>query len=221
MLVPSKEFKTSLEIATSRFQTDLEGPEGRRGLQFLTDRGITRQAMDYFRLGYVLDPEPEFMRFQGMISIPYITRGGIVSIRFRAVPDDEGNLRTSKYLSLHGAAGMSRIYNTRAFDRPERFICVCEGEFDTMVAAMCGLPAVGFPGAKNWRKEFAGMFRYRTTYVLADNDDKGDGINFSERIAEDVHDTRIIIMPRGHDVNSYYTDNGREALLAVTGLGAS
>jgi DNA primase len=218
MLVPSKEFRNSLETATSQFQKNLNSPDGERGRQFLMDRGITSQAMEYFRLGYVATPRPEFERFYGMVSIPYLTRGGVVSIRFRNIPDAEGTIRGAKYMSLSGVAGMVRPFNPSAIYRPETYIFLCEGEFDTIVATMCGLPAVGFPGAKAWKREYAGLFRYRTTYVLADNDDKGDGRSFAEAIAGDHHDTKIIMMPHGHDVNSFFCANGRDALLELIGF---
>ena len=55
---------------------------------------------------------------------------------------------------------------------------------------------------------------YRAVYVLADNDDKGQGNTFAEKVAVQVRNSRIVLMDAGHDVNSFYVANGAGSIKA-------
>lgn len=107
-----------------------------------------------------------------------------------------------------------RVYNTAALHRPSNFLCIAEGEPDTWTATQAGLPCVGLPGVSSFRDYMPRLFAgYEKIYVLADNDDKGQGLEFGEKIAERVPNTRVMLMPEGHDVNSFVLEQGPEALL--------
>ena len=54
--------------------------------------------------------------------------------------------------------------------------------------------------------------RYRKVYILADNDDKGAGLNFAKTVKADIYGAKIILMPDGYDVNRYVTDVGIDSL---------
>jgi DNA primase len=104
--------------------------------------------------------------------------------------------------------------------RTEPYVCVTEGEFDAIAAHQAGLPAVGFPGVSSikepyYLRPFKG---YEAVYILADNDDKGQGETFAEKVAENVQNARIILMPKGHDVNSFLKADGPEALRERIGI---
>lgn len=187
---------------------------------YLTNRGITSAAADSFRLGFVANPLPGHENYAGMLSIPYLTRSGVVSIRFRAVPENgdvDAPIQGPKYLTIYGDS--MRPFNTLALARRENFAFICEGEFDTITLSILGLPAVGIPGTEHWKPLYRRMFRYRTIIVPADNDDQGAGKEFGKKIQSDIHGTKVILMDKGYDVNKTYVEKGAEYLLNKLGFG--
>lgn len=170
---------------------------------------------DYFQLGVVDDPEEGHEFQQGRLSIPYITQTGIVQIRFRALPYTgiPGDPEPSpKYKSEAGAG--STIYNARALMLTGNIV-VTEGEVDCISANIAGLNAIGISGAKAWQNVYARALRFRKVAILADNDDHGEGMKFAERVQHDVRGARIVLMPKGFDVNSFLVNDGPEALKAM------
>src|SRR5690348_4853437 len=110
-----------------------------------------------FRLGLVDDPVPGHEPYEGRLSIPYLTRTGVVALTFRCVHDhnckDAGH---SKYLKP--PATPSRLYNTTALFTDKPFVAIAEGELDALTLTMNGIPAVGVPGASNWRRYYNRCF---------------------------------------------------------------
>lgn len=209
-IVPGPDFMRSLASSTERYHESLKGSPGEA---YLVERGITSPAMDYFRLGYVADPMPEHSEYAGMICIPYITRGGVVTLRFRRLSSGGG----PKYMSLHGLPGKARPFNVRALQRVDQNLYICEGEIDTITAAQCGLNAIGYPGANAWKSEHWRLLRYRHVTILADNDDTGAGIGFANAVSGDIRDSRVVLMPKGHDVNSFFVAEGKDGLREYVG----
>jgi DNA primase len=202
-----------LEQATQTYSKALRGSPADEYLT--TKRGLSADSKTYFRLGFVADPLPGHERYRGCLAIPYVTRAGIVSMRFRRLAGDG-----PKYLSEPGEE--SRIFHPEGFFRHERFICLCEGELDTMTAHQAGLPAVGVPGANSWLKFFYRAFDgYDAVFILADQDDKGAGMDFAEKAASQIKSARIIPMShqgQGYDVNSLVMEHGAEALISKVGV---
>lgn len=215
MLVPSDSMKIQLAEASAAYASALPGSVADA---YLTERrGITSEAKTFFRLGYVANPLTGHDRYRNRLAIPYITRSGITSIRFRHVPNGDEPDPERKYLSLPGE--VPRIYNPGALLRAEHYVCICEGEMDAITATFAGLPAVGIPGVFAWASEFARALRwYRHVFVLADTDDKGAGLDFGERIAKEVRNVSIVPMPGRHDVNSFVMENGASALRKLIGV---
>lgn len=55
--------------------------------------------------------------------------------------------------------------------------------------------------------------------VLADNDDKdGQGAKFGEMIAEQLEDVKVVLAPKGHDVNSSLLELGASGLREHFGI---
>jgi DNA primase len=214
--VPSLSTKKFLDETSKTYEERLPGSVAEK---YLLNRGITNEAMTYFRLGYVgSDPSPGHEFMERRLSIPYITPTGIVQIRFRAIPEDgiPGNPEVSpKMLSVANSGTM--LYNTRDLLDSNPTVAICEGEPDTWSARMLGIPAVGIPGAKAWEKikNVRRAFRFRKVIILADNDDKGEGLELAQTIQADIRNARIILMPEGHDVNSFVRDNGLDALKSM------
>lgn len=219
--LPSKSMRESLAKSVAHYQEQLNSENGRLAISYLKARGITKEVADYFQLGLVNDVLPESGHdFQkGRISIPYITQTGIVQIRFRALPFDgvPGNPEPSPKMKSEAGAGTT-MYNVTALNGVGGLLAVCEGEFDTMTAHMAGIPAIGIPGAQAWQSLFSLALKFRKVAILADNDDHGEGMKFAERVQADVRGARIILMPEGHDVNSFVVENGIDALRQKVGL---
>jgi DNA primase len=184
----------------------------------MTNRRLSADSLGFFRLGYVANPLPGHEQYRGKIAVPYLTRAGVVSIRFRRIGDGDG----PKYLSEPGAEG--RIYNPAGFFRHERFLCLCEGEIDTITAWQCGLPAVGVPGAQGWQNWMGRAFDgFDAVFILADADDKGAGMAFAEKAADWIKSARLIPMThqgQGYDVNAFVGQFGADALIGKIGVKA-
>jgi DNA primase len=131
-----------------------------------------------------------------------------MTVRFRRLGDGDG----PKYRSVPGDP--PRIFNANALLVPSDHIAICEGEFDAIAANEAGIPAIGIAGVSAWKDYFARCFKgYKAVYILADHDDKGQGLEFAEKVAAQISNARISPMPEGHDVNSFVMAEGPDALL--------
>jgi hypothetical protein len=167
-----------------------------------------------FRLGYVAEPLPGHEYYRGMLAIPYLRRStdkgwSVVSIRFRCIEDHEHHGH-GKYNTIPG--DKARLYNAIALTKENDRIAVTEGELDAVTASICGIPAVGLPGANSWQDYFREPFLgYQNVYVLADGDEPG--MRFAHSVGTHLPNAVTIPMPTGEDVNSFVLKNGKEALL--------
>ncbi|WP_433227342.1 hypothetical protein [Microtetraspora malaysiensis] len=231
MLVPSKSSLEFLAQATRQYQRAMRGSPAE---EYLMSRGLQPDSLRSFRLGYVADSMPGHEKYRGRLAIPYLNPDLMtLQIRFRRIGDGNG----PKYLTVTGDT--PRPYNTRALEIPSSCMCVCEGELDAITATQAGLPAIGIPGVKAWRKEWRlALDQYDVVYILADNDplqkrancrecaDKGAdecqghnvGNEFAETLAAQMENARIILMDEGHDVNSFVQEHGPEALRRKVGI---
>jgi len=173
-----------------------------------------KDEADKFLLGYVEDPLPGDEMHRGSLAIPYLRWSQehgwvVVSIRFRCIENHE-HAGHGKYMTLPG--DRPRLYNTLALLKPSPTIAITEGEIDAITAQVCGIPAVGVPGATSWQPWFAEpFFGYRTVFVLTDGDKPG--LEFGHKVATSLPNAKIIPMPDGEDVNSLVLSRGKTALL--------
>jgi DNA primase len=178
---------------------------------YLKQRGIPLEVARLARLGVVETPEIGHEQYQGRLSIPYVTKTGVVDIRFRSLnPAVE-----PKYMGLTGAE--TKMYNVLDVERAGDFIGVCEGELDTLTVSACvGIPCVGVPGANSWKKHYTRLLAdFERVYVFADGDQPGK--EFASSLARELPCT-IVQFPDGEDVNSYYIKHGSEAILQKAGF---
>jgi DNA primase len=211
--MPSASSKRKLDAATSAYEAQLESPEGLIAGNYLKMRGISREAMTYFRLGFVGEAEEGDEFEVGRLCIPYITPTGVVSLKFRSIPTGgiPGNPEESpKYKYRNGHE--TTMFNTRDLARLDPVVCICEGEIDAISAWQAGFPAIGIAGVNNWKPVFSRAFRFRKVAILADNDDAGQGLEFAQRVQRDVRGSRIVLMPSGTDVNKVIVDSGVDSL---------
>lgn len=200
-----------------RYHDQLKSPEGAPVLAYLTDqRQLSMATIDRFLLGAVVSPDVLDDPARGMISIPYMTPTGPVALRFRRPPERETG---PKYWQPEGSK--LTIFNTPAFFASEETIAVTEGEMDCMTLVQAGIPAVGIPGASAWKDYYELLFEgYESVIICADNDDQGAGRKFATKLALNVPGGKIVLMPEGHDVNSYLCEFGRPALREFMGVSA-
>lgn len=187
-------------------------------VEYLVSRGFTKELSATHLLGTVpADCDPAHSQFIGWLSIPYQVVNGVTGFKFRRIDGEPG----PKYMApLHQPA---RLFHAIAIGQQSESIAICEGELDTIIANQI-VPAVGIPGAKAWRPHFSRLFAgYRTVYVLADNDDKGDnsanpGMELAEKVLSEVEQAQLVTLPAGSDVNSIYVAEGISGLKRRIGI---
>jgi len=169
-----------------------------------------------YRLGFVDEPVPGHESYRDRLSIPYLTRTGVVALTFRCIEDHScKEAGHSKYLKPPAVS--SRLYNTTALFTDQPFIAIAEGELDALTLSISDIPAVGVPGATNWRRYYNRCFEdFTQVYVFCDGDTAGR--EFGKKVAHEIEYATLIHLPEGEDVNSLYCKEGKEALWSLTGL---
>lgn len=194
--------KELLGRATEKYSANIHLAEN-----YLRSRGIPIETARLARLGVVVEAEVGHEAYQGRLSIPYVTKTGVVDIRFRSLnPAVE-----PKYMGLTGAD--TKMYNVLDIERAGDYIGVCEGELDTLTMSACvGIPCIGVPGANSWKKHYTRLLAdFERVFVFADGDQPGK--EFASSLARELPVT-VVGFPDGEDVNSYYTAHGAEAIRA-------
>lgn len=188
--------RESLTRAANYYHNGLHEAE-----DYLAERGITLEQAAKVRLGVVLDPLTGHEAYHNRLSIPYLTRSGVVDLRFRSMDSQE-----PKYMGLSGAT--THLYNVTAFFKATSYICICEGEIDAITLdTICNIPAVGVPGVNNWKKHYSRLLAdYERVFLFADGDNAGS--EFGKTLARELNNLIVVQMPDGEDVNSAYRAHG-------------
>jgi DNA primase len=222
----SQEWLRSLETAASRYQRELQGESGQAARDYLSARGLPPNVVSDYRLGLVDADSPDHPDYAGWISIPYRTRAGVVSFKFRSLSPTG-----PKYIGPYE----TRLFNTLAMDQADRdgTLGIVEGEFDAIVnTALVGIPTVGIPGVDSYKKhpEWRELFRgYQQVLIFEDQDEpktkvvNGEevewrpGRELSKKLKADIDTSRIVRLP-SKDVNDCYLEHGADAVLKAAGL---
>lgn len=202
----SESQKELLGIATQKYAENIYQAE-----DYLRSRGIPVEVARLARLGVVTEPEAGHEAFIGRLAIPYITKTGIVDIRFRALnPAVE-----PKYMGMAGTD--TKLYNVLDVERAGDWIGICEGELDTLTMSRCvGIPCVGVPGANSWKKHYTRLLAdFERVFVFADGDQPGK--EFAASLARELPVT-VVQLPDGEDVNSAYVKYGADYIREKAGL---
>ena len=173
---------------------------------YLESRGIPLAVARLAQFGVVAEPEIGHEAYAGRLSIPYVTKTGVVDLRFRSLnPAVE-----PKYMGMTGAE--TRMYNVLDVERANDFIGICEGEIDTLTLSACvGIPCIGVPGANSWKKHYTRLLAdFERVFIFADGDQPG--AEFARGLARELPAT-IIQLPDGMDVNSMYVEEGSDYFL--------
>ena len=194
----SSSHRQFLVRATTQYAAHIQEAE-----EYLSTRSLSVDEARMFHLGVVVDPLPGHEAFKGRLAIPYITPSGVVDIRFRAMHGED-----PKYMGMIGAK--TTMFNTQAVFAATSYICVTEGEFDCVVMSVkTNHPTVGIPGANNWKGFYSRILDdFDTVIILADGDNAG--LEFAKKISRELPNVNIVQMPEGEDVNSTYTNLGKE-----------
>lgn len=211
-MVPTNGMKKSWERLTRLYEDQLPSSPAEK---YLIQRGITKEAQNYFHLGFVGEPEPEERPYLNRLSIPFIVGSTCVGIKYRVLDD-----REPKYLSSSGFEAR-RIFNPNILKSLHTKVYVCEGELDAITLTQLGVPAVAIPGANNWNPVAGRALRHRRIVVLADGDGKTAkgreaGPKLGKQLLSSLDDCGMIIM-EGTDVNQYFLDHGGDQLLEYIG----
>lgn len=201
----TQEQRNLLESQTSRYQSNLYV-----AAEYLEGRGITEDTAVWARLGVVDegihgDSEAAFQR----LSIPYITRSGVVDLRFRCIRDHEcSEVGCSKYLGRPGAT--LRIYGVDDLVSAGDTIAVTEGELDRLILRQLGYPAVGLPGAESWKRHWHRLLEdFSRVVVFGDGD--AAGVRFIRKLMDQFpQSVEGVQLPDLEDVNSMYLMEGPE-----------
>lgn len=171
--------------------------------EYLRTRNLSVAEVQRFHLGVVKDALPGHEQYLNRLAIPYVTPSGIVDIRFRALDNSE-----PKYMGMPGAK--TSMFNAQTVLTASDYICVTEGEIDCItVSTKTNHPAVGIPGANNWKPFYSKILDdFDTVIVLADGDSAG--MDFGKKISRELSNVNIVQMPEGHDVNSIVMLEGVE-----------
>lgn len=183
----------SLTTRALEYAKQLQQGTGQAGhrmtINYLKAHGINQAIAEKYQLGFVGTPmDAEDRRFVNSLAIPYLTRAGVVSIKYRCVLDhNHREFDHQKYQQYHGQR--TRFYNAEAFFTADETIGISEGEIDAIAATEhLGIPTLGIPGASQWQSN-AKVWRltlkdYSTIVVFADGDTAG--LDCARTVATDL-----------------------------------
>ena len=206
----SESLKALLGRATKQYADSLSP----KALSFLTDHGISEAAARKAHLGVVASPLPGHELYKDRLAIPYVTRTGVVNMRFRCLEHSDCRaVGCPKYLSLTGM-GLN-LYNTPAFWSADREIGIAEGELDALTLTYnVGVPGVGVPGVETWEPYYDRLFHgYDFVWVFADGDSAGR--DFAKSLLGRLPNAVTVPVPRGEDVSSWVVKAGWESVTDV------
>jgi hypothetical protein len=181
-------------------------PSWTKTVDYLRSHGIDSEIAGKYQLGYVARAPKGDERFLGTLSIPYLTRAGVVAIKYRCVePDCQHNKHGGKYMQPAGQK--VRLYNAGAFFNTGDTIGMAEGEIDAIAATEhVGLPTLGMPGAEQWTGHSTiwkiALKDYDMVVFFADGDEAG--IKCGRLVTDDLGPKhgRLVRCDAGEDVAS-------------------
>lgn len=195
--------KEGLAEAMAYHQRLMSG-EGWRGRDWLLKRGLRDATIEEAMLGY--DGEA--------ITIPYLNPplDDKVSVRMVRRRHLTGNI---KYTTpKHGGTHLYGIVYTSS---PK--VCICEGEFDSLILRQMGYPAVAIPGVNAFKPEWRYLFAWTEELtVIMDGDEAGRSAagKLASILGPVVGTMRVARLPEGKDINDLYLSD-REQLQEIVG----
>lgn len=200
----TKEQRNSLESLTSLYEGNLW-----QAASYLEGRGLGEEAAVTARLGVAIEPEGVSNNEGMFLSIPYLTRAGVVDIRYRCLREHDHDAEgCGKYRTRAGQPG--RLYGVEYLVSAGPWICVTEGELDAVTLHQLGYPAVAVPGATTWKDHWRLLFEdFSRIIVFLDGDHAG--ASFGKLWAGKFpNSVETVSLDWEEDVNSMFLREGRE-----------
>ncbi len=166
----------------------------------VSDLLSTRFLPAQLRDSGLFNAEGHLRFYRHPLILPYFdAQGEAVYLQARAIDPEI----KPKELSLAGPIPCP--YNARLLDGEPGHLYLCEGVIDTLTLLEAGFPAVGIPGAANFKPAWTAMFRKKSVYVAFDADAAGEAgatKTIALLSAEGVETHRLAI-PAGKDINDW------------------
>lgn len=207
MAALSKEQKKFLERATLQYAPHLDD-----AAEWLEGRGLDLEFARSRGLGVVRGALPGHERMEGYLCIPYLTDVGPVNLSFRCLQNHNCKETPNHSKYLKRKASPANLYGVQSADWAEEWIVVTEGEIDALIWQQIGVPAIGVPGAENWKEHWVNVFEdFSRVHLAEDGDDAGK--NLWVTMSENLTNVIRMRMPDGEDTNSMYLKAGKDYLL--------
>jgi DNA primase len=139
--------------------------------------------------------------YRHLLLLPYYnSKGDPLYLQARAIEPEV----QPKELSLKGRITIP--YNSSALNQKPGVVYLCEGVIDTLTLIEKGFSAVGVPGAKNFKPEWAPGFKNKKVFLVFDSDEAGrEGAIKTIQILKDAGiDADNLSLPEGMDINSWF-----------------
>jgi len=204
----SKEQRQYLERATLTYATHLD-----EAAEWLAGRGLDLEHARSKGLGVVRDPIPGHENLTGRLAIPYLTDVGPVNMNFRCIQNHNCKEipHHAKYMKRKGSP--TNLYGVQSASWADDWIVVTEGEIDALVWQQIGVPAIGVPGAENWKDHWNNVFEdFSRVHLAEDGDDAGKDLWIA--MSENLTNVIRMKMPDGEDTNSMFQKSGKDYLLS-------
>lgn len=174
--------------------------------------GISRKLEAAFgldvlvRMGY-FNAAGHLRFYRHILLFPYYDiTGRATYMQARAIDTEAAGPRgpMPKELSLSGHIPMP--YNARLLNGEPGQVFLCEGVIDTLTLLEQGFPAVGVPGAANFKAAWAPLFRNKVVHVAFDPDGPGEtgAAKAIERLQAMGIEARRLAPPTGKDLNDWF-----------------
>ena len=196
--------KTTIKTNRDKFKAQVDNvkPINDKCISYVNARGITKETIDYFKLG----------TYNDMIAFPYYKYESIVGYKLRKPLKDTGK---PKMTSISGSKPY--LFNAQNIDFEKNEIVVCEGEFDCMIIHQSGVENVVSVGAGAnslpTLLEQAGNFldKFESIILVSDNDTAGQ--NMDEAMVKHFGDKIKLIdkkLYKYNDINDEHYKFGTE-----------
>lgn len=153
----------------------------------------------------LFNAEGHFRYYRHVLLFPYFDlKGEIVYLQARTLQATV----TPKELSLAGPIPLP--YNVAALKGEKRHVYLCEGVVDTLTMLEQGMPALGVPGAANFKPEWVPLFLDHFVHIVFDPDAAGEaGAHRVEALLGEAGiSAKRRPMPAGKDINDWLRFGG-------------
>ena len=203
-------------------------PSSRDGLmRYLTGQGASTADME--ASGLVVSKEAQgaaqtdrhYDRFRGRVMIPIADlRGNVAAFGGRVLDDGAPKYLNSPDTPLfHKGRFLYGLDKARASSHQLDSLLLVEGYFDVLALHQAGIHQVAAPLGTALTGDHVNLLRRFVTTVALTFDGDAAGVRAALRALDVFRDSgiavKVVVMPQGHDPDSYVRDHGAEGMLAL------